>query len=235
MQELKRFERCMSAIGVALFVVVSDLLGFTAKAQTVPLAASALLSLAGVTASYLLFRFVAEGLVHHCRWLRKALLGKRFIEGIWREIVIPAKKEIPSYVSITCIAYDHQSNSLRYSGENFTTDGFPLGTFKSDMVVLDWPDVKFKYTWRRPQPGQTSEGYGEFCLFDTGSSPRFYDGFFKDLSDGSQSVFLGWRVAVRSEARNLATALNDPKSVVDPMRKWADETKEYWNRRDLLQ
>ena len=233
MNELKRFERFVSGLGVALFVVLSDLLGFSARAQSLPIKVSAILSLTGVAVSYFLFRFAAEGLVRGSWRIRKRLLGIKFVEGMWREVVVPYDERDAAYISAARISYDHDRHGFRYSGENFTTEGIPMGSFKSDMVVLDWPEVKFKYTWKRPCPGESTEGYGEFGLLEAEGEPGFYDGFFADLGDGSRSVFLGWRMADRPSARKLSDALKDPSSMRETMHQWADDTKEYWGNRQV--
>ena len=214
-RKLVRFQAGASACGVAIGVALNVVLTRWLGPKGVPEWVAFVPYLLAVGLTYALFRVAADSLVENSQQLRRALLGNRFVEGPWLEMVHSGDGSI--FARILYIAFEAQT--LRLSGQNFDLNGQPRGTFRSVMVVLDWPVLKYKYDWAARGPKRPSEGYGEICFAQTQGAPVFLQGFFVDLDDGLRRTLWGKRL----EGTQALAALSDPPKLSEMIRAFFAE------------
>lgn len=139
--------------------------------------------------------FVVQRLVQFVfgRWapVRRLLLHKRFVEGPWVDMVILDRKVI----AFGIVRFEPTLESILYSGENYGVDGCYVSSFKSEMIHIDWPLVKFKYRGvDRNSEHVFPEGFGEL-QFVTGSPlPERFTGYSVNILKGQKVVISGWRL-----------------------------------------
>lgn len=123
--------------------------------------------------------------------IRRFLLQKEFIEGVWADMIIQDKK----VTAFGLVRFEPTSESLRYLGENYAIDGCYVSSFASEMVYIDWPFVKFKYRGvDRSSEHIFPEGFGEL-QFVTGSRlPERFTGYSVNVPKGQKAIITGWRL-----------------------------------------
>lgn len=130
-----------------------------------------------------------ELLLENSKTLRRRLLGRQFIEGTW--FIIFLVNEKPRSFGITRIEF--AGTSVRFSGEDFLVEKEGRGHYLTDFTLLDWPKLKYKYTYQVSDSKEISrQGYGEaqFLEIDDGP-PKEFDGFFFELLEGERVTFAG--------------------------------------------
>jgi hypothetical protein len=216
MSRLTQFQTVASAAGVAIGVSLSSGITRWLGPKGAPDWLSLALHLLAVGLTYLIFRIIADSLIENSKPLRRLLLGNRFVEGAWIDLV--QSSDDSKFVSVVHVAFEAQS--LRLSGQNFDLSGQPRGSFRSVMVVIDWPVLKYKYEWAARGPKRPSEGFGEICFGETEGPPVLLQGFFVDVDDGLRRTLWGKKI------KDLATlaALRNPESLPDVVRAFVSES-----------
>jgi hypothetical protein len=239
MKALRNFQLAVSIIGAAFGLLTYNLCEDWLLAQELPFVISIAFSVFIIVVSYLIFRIAAASLVGNCCWLRKLLLRDRFVEGVWREIVLPPCNN--PVVTVASVKYDALRNNIRYGGHIFTTEGKPAGFFKTDMGLLDWPLFHYKYTWSRNVPSkstedydniQSTEGYGKLQFSEISSYSGYYEGLIVDLENGTRLRFVGWKIQDQKEEAMFVNLMGEPESMVDIMREFAQANSRYWRTKD---
>jgi hypothetical protein len=133
-----------------------------------------------------------EFLLESSTRLRRRLLGRQYIEGTW--FVIFLVNEKPRSFGITRI--ELAGTSVQFSGEDFLVGKEGRGHYLTDFTLLDWPKLKYKYTYQVSDSREIShQGYGEAQFLGVdGSSPLEFEGFFFELIEGQRVTFIGRRV-----------------------------------------
>ncbi len=218
MDRLKSFQNVITAIGIAVGVIITKYLPDWINDQQIPEWLSLTLSLIVVSFSYYFFRFSASYLIEYSIKIRKFFLRHRFIEGTWMESITSSQED--SFIGIVRI--DYEGHSLSLSGENFTLDGIPRGSFRADMAVFEWPVIKYKYTWtRHTKPRHSTNGYGEIHFAKQNSYPKRFHGFFVDLEDGIRHDFMGWK----EEDPTILSEFDKPETLRKAIREFSDVNK----------
>jgi hypothetical protein len=129
------------------------------------------------------------------RILRRLFLGKQLIEGTWLDLL--KRGTDPVGYGFSRLEYD--GSSVRLGGEDFLLDGTAQGHYQADLVELEWPKIRYKYTYQSSaDAGVSSQGYGEAQFIERDGPPTHYVGFFFDLVEGKRISFEGWRVTDRA-------------------------------------
>ena len=206
MKKLATFSKIISTIGVAGGVVVSNSIIGWLNSKSLPLWFTLSIGIVIVAIFYGLFSEGSKYLVSSSVFFRRVILGRKFVEGTWMDIV--NTDGLLTFVGVLRVEFDEFA--LRLSGENFDGNGNAKGTFKSEMAVLDWPVLKYKYTSTCHESKKShSEGYGELHFIERDGEPKRYQGFFMDLNEVLRKETYGWKV---TNVDNLEK-LDSPKSI----------------------
>lgn len=146
-------------------------------------------------------------------WLRRLLLGNQFIEGVWFDLMKQDGKSLA--YGITNIK--SSGSQLQLTGEDFDLRGEHGGYYYTDMLVISWPVLKYKYTYQRSDDSElANHGYGEIKIDNSAYYPVRYEGFYFNLREGKRVSFESWRV----RDKHTLELLNDPKTRRDAVCKF---------------
>ncbi len=196
MKNLVKVSRVAGGIGVALGVTLGQQLFVWLAKHSLPPWFSLILTLAAVVILSDIIREATSNLVSISRPLRRLILGRQDIEGTWIEVT--GKNGEVRYVSL--IRLEIEDETVRISGENFDEEGKRDGTFLSDMLVVTWPVLKYKFTAVRAAgkiPSYTA--YGQIQFAERDGPPTRYHGFFLDFNEATRNDFSGWRLRKSEE------------------------------------
>ncbi len=204
-----------ATVGVAIGVVLSEQTSawvgqwFSSRAVTV---ASAV---AVVVASTVLARFIGSGLFVRSRALRRLLLGRQYVEGVWFDVMHKDGEVVE--VGFSRIRYT--ASALRFSGEDYDLQLEKSSPYRADMIRLEWPTLRYVYSAARPDDeSEKVRGYGYLTFDETRSgAPRKYTGKYFPLRHTEGILFYGIRLDEKKEAACLAR-LDDPARVAPALR-----------------
>lgn len=195
MERLDRYYKIFNSIGIAIGVVLSNRVNKLLSEY--PFWFSIILSLLIISVSFVLFREGFKNIIVRYKALRKWALGRRFVEGSWINSVYKSS----TLIHIAVVRIEPDGNSIRISIELYSTSGKPIGRVKSQMVSVQWPDLKYMYKFVRPgndkPPGN---GYAELQFMEKENScPERYNGFFIDSLKGYRCDFYGRKITGEEE------------------------------------
>jgi hypothetical protein len=160
MDNLKRLTRAIHAISLTASVLAAELGASWVEEHVhdgkpwLPLVVAVVIV---IYASHSI-QDLLELLLENSDTLRRRLLRRQFIEGTW--FVIFFVNEKPRSFGITRIEYD--GASVRFSGEDFLVEKEGRGHYLTDFTLLNWPKLKYKYTYQVSDSKEVSrQGYGE--------------------------------------------------------------------------
>jgi hypothetical protein len=136
------------------------------------------------------------------------------VEGSWLVIVRKEGKVVATAVThIAVVDY-----SIRLSGVNYDDQGITASTFRSDLLLNDWPTLQFKHS-TQPSEGNSSrlEGYGEIQFFERNGPPKQYSGFFINLGEGIRYNVMG----LKAEGKELLAHLDSPQMRIEELRRFS--------------
>lgn len=140
---------------------------------------------------YYVMQFLFELVFDKWRWLRIRLLGSQFIEGLWY-IIFMVEGE-PVAFGVTRIMSTEEG--VRFQGEDFQIGGEGRGHYKTDLAILDWPTIKYKYHYHQAAAEEHSTaGYGEASFSEGRQSAEKFSGIFFELLQKRVTYYEGWRV-----------------------------------------
>lgn len=221
MKRLQTFVSILTAGGLAASFLLADMW----KALAVRHHLDFLFQLGGqffiVGITTYLVREAASSAATAWTWLRRIVLGKQYIEGVWVDVVRAQGQE--AWYGLCWI--EPSGLSIRYYGCNHNQHGAPIGTFIADLLTFDWPRLSFKYHNSDDSTVET-EGFGEF-IFEPGYKERTvcYKGFVIDRNGNTSSVF-GRKVVepslcqafsdIRSRREALLTVIAELEAATTP-------------------
>lgn len=180
----------------------------------------ALFSIAVISASIELIKFLAETLFDQSRFLRRILLGDQYLEGTWFDIMDVAGK--PSEVGLSWLSYDDWE--IKYSGEDYhlkylsdcadeaMKHRFPYTAEK--IVYLKDNKLFYKYTAERSGRDEPEiVGYGELQFPGGRGIPMRYTGhYYRQEGSGifRKICFVGFRLDGKKD-REYLQRLNNPR------------------------
>jgi len=206
MDKLKRLPQFIISISLAISAVLAQqAASWVEKQKTAPGWLPAIVALLIIGGGSYALRLFLELFLDSSKRLRKFILGRQFIEGTWLDI---SKAEgQPIIIAVSRIEF--AGSSVRFAGEDFSMDTRRRGHYLTDIAWLDWPRLKYKYTYQVSDACQISnQGYGEKLFIERDGLPREYVGFYFDLLEGKRVTYEGWRV----EDPALLRQLDDPKT-----------------------
>lgn len=177
LQKLREFWRAsVASISILLGMVVHRFV------ETIPLEIQFVVGLLAVGLIIHLSEIVLTALIDSAPSLRRAILGDRFVEGIWVEVVHDqpegerAKVKYGALLSIT-----FSDGELAIAGDVYDAEGgTPLGAFSSRRVVFE---DEFSYVYDqivRTQISMRQVGFG-LLFFGKGTGrPITFNGYFVD-------------------------------------------------------
>ena len=163
-----------------------------------------------------------ETLFSSLKPLRRLLLGNQFIEGIWFDLSQADGRPIVVGIARIMLA----GSTVRFYGDDFSVDGTRQGHYMSDYASLEWPKLKYKYTYHVSGTRQLSnQGFGEAQFLARGGPPQQYVGFHFDILEGQRVTYEGWRIEDRSILDKLDNPNTRRKVVLEFFRVRLEEAK----------
>lgn len=193
MSRLKTTHQAISvasiATGAALTNVVSNWFRTVSESNSL----SFVLTIIVVGIGYQGVKLVLEFVFERNTLLRKWILGTQYVEGRWISVVRDQQGHILNY---GLKSIEPKGESLLYSGENYDPKNrMHQGYFASELLMFEWPRIRYKYSYSRPDNEVVSkEGYGELQFVSRNGPPFKHSGFFIDLLEGTRYTFEGWKV-----------------------------------------
>lgn len=164
-----------------------------------------------VVITFQFLKFIFEAIFDMSVTMRRILLGHQFIEGTWLDIMSHNGKPI-SY-GVTRIV--SSGSSFRISGEDYDLNANNTGFYSLDMLVFEFPKIKYKYTYQRSDSlGLAQEGFGEFQFRERNGAPVKYAGFTFDLGEGKRITFEGWKVENKAVLSLLDKPASDKEAIL---------------------
>lgn len=182
---------------------------FLTTLETGPFAASLGLVIAAI-GTYGVVHWFVRDIFLNWTWLRRLLLGSRFVEGKWINLLVVDNR----IVSVGVIHVRACGDSVSLDGCDIGMDGVIRSTFKSRVVEMDWPHCSYLYDAERSfkdVPRSSGVGHWEFIQI---AGKRFtrIKGNFVDSFDGQRNDFGGWLeenpdilIGLEDEASRLTT------------------------------
>jgi hypothetical protein len=121
-------------------------------------------------------------ILDNARWLRKAVLGDRFVEGLWFEVVHDQPEDHNSrikYGALITIKFD--DGELSISGDVYdAASGMPVGAFTSRRVAFE-EELTYVYDQvMREQVAMRQVGFGLLFFASGTGRPSSFNGYFVD-------------------------------------------------------
>lgn len=201
MERLQTCTKMMGTLGAAAGVLFAEWATRLLVEYALPKWVSLLLALAIVALSLVVFQEGAQYLLGNSSILRRLVLGSRYVEGAWIDAVYNEDK----LTSVALLRIQPDGDEIRLSGDLYSPSGNSIGLVRTDMVVTQWPVMKYKYTSVRSGAQMPpSQGYCEI-QFDEQSNPpsRFY-GYYSDLLRPYRCDLVGRRLT-KAELPSLLT------------------------------
>lgn len=158
-----------------------------------------------VTLTFQLFKFIFETIFEMSEVVRKILLGREFVEGTWLDLL--SHGGVPFACGVTRIV--SSGSSLRITGEDYDIDSNSCGYYAVDMLLFEFPKIKYKYTYQKSDnKGLAQEGFGEIQFMERNGRPIKYAGFSFNLKEDRRVTFESWKV----EDKEILARLDKPES-----------------------
>ena len=192
MDKLKRLSQVIVSMSLAFSAVIAQQASSWVESQAAsPAWLPPVVALAIVSGGSYVLRLVLEIVFESSRWLRRLLLGRQFVEGTWFDLSVEDGQ--PIIVGVSRVEFS--GTTVRFSGEDFAVDGTRQGHYLADLTSLEWPKLKYKYTYHVSDAPQLSkQGYGEAQFIERDGPPKEYVGFYFELLVGKRVTYEGWRV-----------------------------------------
>lgn len=125
--------------------------------------------------------------------LRKRILGKRFIEGLWAEAMLQESNGVKTLRGIAIIAVTNKDENVQISGDTFLCDGSPDGSFTSKSSTYHNYVLDYTYLGSLLRTEDLPLGYGTIIFGEQiKSAPISFSGRYngEELSGKVSSVNL---------------------------------------------
>lgn len=125
----------------------------------------------------ILLQGLVSRIVENWVWLRKVILGKKFIEGYWmQQIADESLKDRPALYSIVYIYFDE--DSLYISGESYDSNGNFTANFHSTHSEYKGSTMKYPFTVQTLESvNDKIFGISKLTFTITSKTPIRYTGF----------------------------------------------------------
>jgi len=164
--------------------------------------------LLGVTAAVLVilaiffFEYAASQLIKWIQPLRRWIMGEKFVEGVWIDIVRTQNSEGIFYSGGILEIY-FQKGELLVSGDTFDETGKKIGNFNSDFVhYVDW-DFSYHYYKGVYAEQSTPDGYSSYHFKPNRPYPEAFDGFYLPENANSISRVVGEKLQPDVKEKSL--------------------------------
>lgn len=131
--------------------------------------------------------------VDNSRRLRQRILGRRFVEGLWAEVMLEEEDGKKLLKGISMITISHRHEELQISGNNYLCNGSPDGSFTSKSATYQNFVLDYTYFGSLLRSDVIPTGYGTVIFGEqTSSEPVSFFGRFngEELNGRVKSVRL---------------------------------------------
>ena len=202
MDALKKLQTIEEAFGAAVGIVLAEQFAPLMKQWLLISGSAAVFSVILVTISILFVRFLIGSLFERSKTVRKILLGKNYIEGIWFDVM----REKGQVKEIGVSSVEYADFQIKYSGEDYDLAVTQRLPFMAEMAQLKRDGVMmYKYTARRSDTDRVgTPGYGEL-QFHSGrhGMPTRYTGEYFLLNENTKCSFEGFKLDEKKDKELL--------------------------------
>lgn len=177
-----------------------------------------ILSILVVPISKVLLSYFGRFVFSKLLFLRKLLLGSRFFEGTYIEILHEGKE----FVSIGIAWIEISGDGIILHGYDYSPDGNINYHWKSqkDMVSIEWPWLHYSYSCTPHDTVKTYRGVAQMHFSkSTKGRPKTYAGSFIHAESGQHVGFEGWLL----EDKESLKAVYDPNELPNLFKNWLDK------------
>jgi hypothetical protein len=136
-------------------------------------------------------------------FLRKVVLGDRFVQGWWIDEVAGADVQTDKSRAAIKITFD-VDGALKIFGVAYSDATKHTYTFSSDLVTYVGRDINFLYdVTGQDVPGGKAHGFGRYTFPVGVGEPASYQGFFIDASRPTPSNVLGKKISDKALIKKL--------------------------------
>jgi hypothetical protein len=201
----QRVSQLSSALSVGIGVAIAQVFTDWILKKGLPPWFPLISALVVVITTFQLLQFTFDTIFEMSAGVRKLLLGREFVEGTWLDLL--SHDGVPFAYGITRIV--STGASLRITGEDYDLDASSTGFYRIDMLMFEFPKIKYKYTYQKSDnPGLAQEGFGEIQFMERNGPPKKYAGFSFNLKDDRRVTFESWKV----ENKDIFVQLENPES-----------------------
>lgn len=184
------------ACGVALANMFRNYLQNLKETFDVSFGAFLLIDIFVISLTTIAVRAVIEFTFSKSVHVRRALLNDEYIEGMWIDLVLREGK----VVACGIVQFEPEGDALRYCGINYTIDGLFVSSFRSELIYIQWPVIKFKFRGvDRKADNVLPEGFGELQLFRNGKYAHKFSGYSIGIRNNEKVIVEGWRLPAEDE------------------------------------
>ncbi|HKY86957.1 MAG TPA: hypothetical protein VJL90_09375 [Pseudorhodoplanes sp.] len=159
--------------------------GFGIKADIVILA----VFFVGLT-SLFLARILSEAVPTWFPYLRKTMMGSRYIEGLWLDAVFDNDQKTVKHVGI--INFEYSKGYLVARATDYDLNGHKRSSFQSIFSKM-YDTGDFRYCWEAKVVGEiaTHRGYGEYSFSVPSGLPSEFVGEYVSSARGAKHIIEG--------------------------------------------
>src|SRR5690242_960943 len=177
MRRLKRlhdwWRAAIASMSVLLGIVVHR------SVETIPLQAQFVIGFFVIAIVVHAAEVALLALIDNARWLRRLILGDRFVEGLWVEVVHDQPEDQQSKIKYgALLSITFSDGELSISGDVYDAlSGGPVGAFSSRRVVFE---EEFAYVYDqiiRAQVAMRQVGFGLFFFGSGTGRPVTFNGY----------------------------------------------------------
>lgn len=211
MSRVDRLSRLSSAVSIAIGVGLAEEFTNWIEKYNLPAWFPHVSAVVIVVVIFQLLKFIFDSIFEMSEGMRKILLGREFVEGTWLDLM--SQNGIPVAYGITRMA--SSGTSLRISGEDYDLNAKRTGYYSVDMLIFEFPKIRYKYTYQRSDnQGLEEAGFGEFQFRERNGPPVKCSGFFFNLMEDRRITFESWKVIDKEILAMLDSPESDKKAIL---------------------
>ncbi|MBE5872928.1 MAG: hypothetical protein E7287_00820 [Lachnospiraceae bacterium] len=170
---------------------------------------------------YRLLTSILKGMFEKMRFVRKMLLGDRYLEGTWVGFYISEMKEV-RYLYET---YEQSLDDVLICGHSYKEDKTMHGKWTALNPLIDCKKKSIKYYYETDMAKKThiGQGFASFSLEKTDGKKYFniMQGFSSDLNQTEKSMAFEMKVSEE--------LWSDPKKILEKAEEVYHNNKEYFS------
>lgn len=140
--------------------------------------------------------------VRNCKFIRRLIFGKQFIEGHWFDHTIENKRVI----AVGCITIEYKNESLSINGNTFFLPNFQSDVFNSKFTHFENDTLFYEFeTFSPDSQNPVITGYVQLKFKGSSKQLNSYLGHLYDLGSTMTKIIQGERITDKKVIKELST------------------------------